>query len=130
VTESVRRETGMKQYLLAVHMVEGAPARSDEEMQAAYKATGVFNQELMESGNWVFAGGLHPPATATVVRATGGKVVTTDGPFAETKEQLGGFWVIQAPDLDAALAIAARGSEACGEAVEVRPFQEVPGDAE
>ena len=120
----------MKQYLLAVHMVEGEPTRSEAETQAAFKAVDTFNAELMESGNWVFAGGLHPPATATVVRAKDGKVVTTDGPFAETKEQLGGFWVIQAPDLDAALAIAARGSEACGEAVEVRPFQEVPGDAE
>ena len=118
----------MKQYLLAVHMVEGEPTRSEAETQAAFKAVDTFNAELMESGNWVFAGGLHPPATATVVRAKDGKVVTTDGPFAETKEQLGGFWVIQAPDLDAALAIAARGSEACGEAVEVRPFQDLPGD--
>jgi hypothetical protein len=72
----------------------------------------------------VFAGGLHPANTATVVRAEqGGDVVTTDGPFAETKEQLGGFWVIEAKDLDEALAIAARGSAACKGAVEVRPFQ-------
>jgi hypothetical protein len=120
----------MKQYLLAVHMIEGEPARPEADNQRAYQAVDAFNHELMESGNWVFAGGLHPPATATVVRAKGGKVVTTDGPFAETKEQLGGFWVIQAPDLDAALAIAARGSEACGEAVEVRPFQDMPGNAE
>ena len=61
-------------------------------------------------------------------RAQGGQVVTTDGPYAETKEQLGGFWVIQAPDLDAALALAAKGSEACRLPVEVRPFQENPGD--
>jgi hypothetical protein len=120
----------MKQYLLAVHMVEGAPVRSEEDTQRAYAATAAFNEEIMRSGNWVFAGGLYPPATATVVRSAGGKVITTDGPFAETKEQLGGFWVIKAPDLDAALAIAARGSEACGEAVEVRPFQDMPGDAE
>jgi hypothetical protein len=83
----------------------------------------------MASGEWVFAGGLLPPDTATVVRAQGGKVVTTDGPFAESKEQVGGFWVINAADLDAALEIAARGSEACGRPVEVRPFQPVP-DAE
>ena len=76
----------------------------------------------------MFAGGLHPSSTATVVRAQGGKVVTTDGPFAETKEQLGGFWVIQAQDLDAALAWAAKGSEACMRPVEVRPFQELPED--
>jgi hypothetical protein len=116
----------MTQYLLAVHMVEGGPVPSEEEMQQAYKAVDAFNAELRSSGAWVFAGGLHPPATATVVRAQGGQVVTTDGPFAETKEQLGGFWVIEAPDLDAALAWAAKGSAACGNPVEVRPFQEVP----
>jgi hypothetical protein len=116
----------MKQYLLAVHMVEGEPAPPDEQIQRAYKAVDAFNRELQESGTWVFAGGLLPPDTATVVRAQGGKVVTTDGPFAETKEQLGGFWVIKAPDLDAALEIAARGSEACGNPVEVRPFQDLP----
>jgi hypothetical protein len=116
----------MKQYLLSVHMVEGEPAPPDEEVQRAYKAVDAFNAELQAAANWVFAGGLHPPATATVVRSQGGQVVTTDGPFAETKEQLGGFWVITAPDLDAALAWAAKGSEACGRAVEVRPFQEIP----
>jgi hypothetical protein len=114
----------MKQYLLAVHMVEGEPVPSDEQMQQAYKQVDAFNAELRSAGAWVFAGGLHPPATATVVRATGGQVVTTDGPFAETKEQLGGFWVIKVPDLDAALSWAAKGSAACGAPVEVRPFQE------
>jgi hypothetical protein len=118
--------TNMKQYLLAVHMVEGEPARSDTEIQRSYEAVDAFNRELMASGEWVFAGGLLPPDTATVVRAQGGNVVTTDGPFAESKEQIGGFWVINAADLDAALAIAARGSEACGGPVEVRPFQDVP----
>jgi hypothetical protein len=117
----------MKQYLLAVHMVEGAPAWSDEEMQRSYQAVDAFNRELMTSGEWVFAGGLLPPDTATVVRAQGGKVVTTDGPFAESKEQIGGFWVIKAADLDAALEIAGRGSAACGGPVEVRPFQDIPG---
>ena len=76
----------------------------------------------------MFAGGLHPPATATVVRAQGGQVVTTDGPFAETKEQLGGFWIITVVDLNAALEWAAKGSAACGAPVEVRPFQEAPGE--
>ena len=116
----------MKQYLLAVHMVEGEPARSDTEIQRSYEAVDAFNRELMASGEWIFAGGLLPPDTATVVRAQGGKVVTNDGPFAESKEQIGGFWVIKAADLDVALAIAARGSEACGGPVEVRPFQDVP----
>src|SRR6202049_4362433 len=116
----------MRQYMLAVHMVEGAPAPSEAEAAQMYKAVDVFNAELQSAGTWVFAGGLHPASTATVVRAQGGQVVTTDGPFAETKEQLGGFWVITAPDLDAALEWAAKGSAACGGPVEVRPFQELP----
>ncbi len=116
----------MKQYLLAVHMVEGEPAPSAEEMQQAYAAVDKFNTELQSAGAWVFAGGLHPPGTATVVRAQGGQVVTTDGPFAETKEQLGGVWIIEAADLDAALGWAVKGSAACGRPVEVRPFQEIP----
>ena len=60
------------------------------------------------------------------MRATDGEVLTTDGPFAETKEQLGGFWIISAPDLDTALVLAAKGAEACGAPVEVRPFQDDP----
>src|SRR6516225_2004302 len=118
----------MKQYLLAVHMVDGASARPEEENQQAYQAVDAFNAEVQAAGAWVFAGGLHPSSTATVVRAQSGKVVTTDGPFAETKEQLGGFWVIKAADLDAALDWAAKGSAACGGPVEVRPFQEDPGE--
>jgi hypothetical protein len=116
----------MKQYLLSVHMIEGEPAPPDEEMRRAYKAVDAFNGELQSAGAWVFAGGLYPPDTATVVRGQDGQVITADGPFAETKEQLGGIWVIEAPDLDAALAWAAKGSAACGRAVEVRPFQEIP----
>ncbi|HEX9968624.1 MAG TPA: YciI family protein [Acidimicrobiales bacterium] len=117
----------MTQYLLAVHMVEGqAPYASDEETQEAYAAVDKFNAKLMEQGAWVFAGGLQPPETATVVTAKDGDVLVTDGPFAEAKEQLGGFWVIEAPDLDAALKWAAEGSAACRNPVEVRPFQEEP----
>ncbi|HEV2374220.1 MAG TPA: YciI family protein [Streptosporangiaceae bacterium] len=116
----------MTQYLLAVHMVDGDPTPPEEEMQQTYKAVDTVNDELRATGAWVFAGGLHPPSTATVVRAQGGQVVTTDGPFAETKEQLGGFWVINAADLDAALEWAAKASAACRAPVEVRPFQEVP----
>jgi len=117
------RSDPMTQYLLSVHSVDGAPVPSEEEMQAAFAAVDAFNAEVQAAGAWVFAGGLMPPDTATVVRAQGGDVVTTDGPFAETKEQLGGFWVIEAADLDAALAWAAKGSVACGNPVEVRPFQ-------
>jgi hypothetical protein len=113
----------MTQYLLSVHSVDGTPMPSDDEMQAAFAAVDAFNTEVQAAGAWVFAGGLLPPQSATVVDATGGQVVTTDGPFAETKEQLGGFWVIEVPDLDAALAWAAKGSTACRNPVEVRPFQ-------
>jgi hypothetical protein len=116
----------MKQYLLSVHMVEGQPVPSAEQMQRTYAAVDNFNAELQAAGAWVFAGGLHPPSTATVVRGQAGQEVTTDGPVAETKEQLGGIWIITAPDLDAALEWAAKGSAACGNAVEVRPFQEIP----
>ena len=75
----------------------------------------------------MFAGRLHPANTATVVKESGGEVLTTDGPFPETKEQLGGFWVIQAADLDAALAWAAKATRACRAPVEVRPFQDDAG---
>jgi hypothetical protein len=113
----------MTQYLLSVHMVQGDPIPSDEEMQQAYKDVDAFNEKVKAQGQWVFAGGLHPADTATVVRVKDGEVITTDGPFAETKEQLGGFWVSDAPDLDAALALAAEATVACQAPVEVRPFQ-------
>ena len=116
----------MKQYLLSVHMVEGQAAPPEAEIQRMYQAVDEFNRELMSSGQWVFAGGLLPPDTATVVRAQSGNVVTTDGPFAESKEQIGGFWVIKAADLDVALEIAGRASTACGGPVEVRPFENLP----
>ena len=118
----------MTQYLLSVHMVEGQEAPSEEAMQQAYKAVDAFNADLQASGTWVFAGGLHPPSTATVVRTDSGETVITDGPFAETKEHLGGFWIVDVADLDAALDLAAKGSVACGGPVEVRPFQELPED--
>jgi hypothetical protein len=114
----------MTQYLLSVWHAEGEDVySSEEEMKEAFAATEAFNDELRESGSWVFAGGLHAPSTATVVDGTGGEVVTTDGPYSEAKEQIGGFWVVEAPDLDAAIDLAARGSKACRGKVEVRPFQ-------
>jgi hypothetical protein len=116
----------MKQYLLSVHSVEGQEPPSPETMEQAYKEVNVLNEQLQADGAWVFAGGLHPPATATVVRVQDGEILTTDGPFAETKEQLGGFWVIKATDLDAALAWAAKATSACRAPVEVRPFQDEP----
>jgi hypothetical protein len=115
----------MTQYLLSVHMVEGTPQPSPEQAEKMYRDVDTFNAQLQASGAWVFAGGLHPADTATVVTYRDGDILTTDGPFAESKEQLGGFWVIQAPDLDAALSLAGQASQACGAPVEVRPFQDV-----
>ena len=116
----------MTQYLLSVHLVDGEAAPPPEAMEKAYKDVDAFNTKLQAAGAWVFAGGLHPPSTSTVVRIQDGDVLTTDGPFAETKEQIGGFWIIQAPDLDAALAWAEKATKACAGPVEVRPFQEEP----
>ena len=117
----------MTEYLLSVH----GPVESDEfgsygskeEMEAAFAATGAFNDKLRADGYWVFAGGLQPAATATVVDGRDEKPVMTDGPYLETKEVIGGFWVIDAPDLDVALRLAAEGSRACRGKVEVRPFE-------
>lgn len=118
----------MSQYLLSVYMTGDEEAPSEEAMQQIFQDVDRFNDEVKAQGAWVFAGGLHPAETATVVNAVAkdADVVTTDGPFAETKEQIGGFWVIEAADLDAALAWAAKGSRACQGPVEVRPFQDEP----
>ncbi len=116
----------MTQYLLSVHMVEGEQPPSEEEIQKAYADVDALNRKLQGEGVWVFAGGLHEASTATVVRVENGEILTTDGPFAEAKEHLGGFWVIEAPDLDAALDWAAQATVACRAPVEVRPFQDEP----
>jgi hypothetical protein len=118
----------MTQYLLAVHGDEADfAAVKPEDMQRMYKQVDKVNDELKAAGAWVFAGGLHPSSTATVVRTADGNAVNTDGPYLETKEQLGGFWVIEAADLDAALAWATKASVACEGPVEVRPFQDDAG---
>lgn len=118
----------MKQYLLSVHMVEGEEMPSPETMQQMYAEVEAFNAKMQAEGAMVFAGGLYPADTATVVGMQDGELVTTDGPFAETNEQLGGFWVIKAPDLDSALAWAAGATKACQSPVEVRPFQDESED--
>jgi hypothetical protein len=114
----------MTQYMLSVHHdgSEDFGSMSEEDMQKAFAAVDKFNEEIKASGNWVFAGGLKPIEDSTTVDATGDQPVVTDGPFAESKEFLGGFWIIEAADLDAALDIARRGSAACAAKVEVRPF--------
>ncbi|MBQ0981815.1 MULTISPECIES: YciI family protein [Micromonospora] len=114
----------MKQYLLSVHSVEGAPAPSDEEMQTVFAETGRINDEMLAAGAWVFGGGLLSPDSATVVRAENGATTMSDGPFAETKEHIAGFWVIRCEDLDQALAWAEKCAAACGP-VEVRPFDDL-----
>jgi hypothetical protein len=81
-----------------------------------------FNDRLQADGQWVFAGGLAAPSTATVIDGRGAEPLFTDGPFVETKEWLSGFWIVEAPDLDVALELAAAGSKACNRRVEVRPF--------
>ncbi len=119
----------MTQYLLSVFVPDDVgDDMSAEDMDAIYKQVDVFNAEIKESGAWVFAGGLHPASSATVVRAESGDPTTIDGPYLETKEQLGGFWVVEAADLDAALALATKASAACQGAVEVRPFQDEPAE--
>jgi hypothetical protein len=115
----------MKQYLLSVHSVEGAPAPSDEDMQTMFRETDRVNNEMQAAGVWVFAGGLLPVDSATVVRAENGATTMSDGPFAETKEHIAGFWIIKCEDLDQALAWAEKGSAACRGPIEVRPFDEL-----
>ena len=108
-------------------MVEGAELPTGDALQKMYADVDVVNQDMQARGAWVFGGGLHPASTATVVRSQDGELLTTDGPFAEAKEQIGGFWIIQADDLDAALAWASKATVACQAPVEVRPFQDETG---
>src|SRR5579863_1124083 len=119
----------MKQYLLSVYH----PEDSIPEPEAAAKIVAdveALNTELQQTGAWVFAGGLHPSSTATVVRVEGDDILITDGPFAEGKEHIGGFWVIRAPDLDSALEWGRKATRACTAPVEVRPFLPNPGTEE
>jgi hypothetical protein len=126
IKAAVTEEKLMTHYLLTVHgpaeMEEFGNYGSKEEMEKAFAATEVFNEKLRTDGYWVFAGGLASASSATVVDGQGEKPIMTDGPYLETKELIGGFWVIDAPDLDVALQLAAEGSKACQGKVEVRPF--------
>ncbi len=118
----------MSQYLLSVHGSDESVAAVDPStMQGMFEAVEAFNEEVRQAGAWVYANGLMSASTATVVDATGGETVFTDGPYLETKEHIGGFWIIDVADLDAALAWAAKGSAACQGPVEVRPFQPTDG---
>jgi hypothetical protein len=112
----------MKQYLLSVIEPDGVPP-PPEVLDKIRRDIAVFHGELEAAGAWVFAGALHPPATATMVRIQDGEVLTTDGPFAEGKEHIGGFCVVRAPDLDGALEWARKAARATTLPIEVRPFR-------
>lgn len=116
----------MPRYLLSVYgpaeRGNFGPYPSKEAMLQAFADTGDFNDKLEREGHLVFADGLEPATTATTVDGRGEHPLIVDGPYLETKEHLGGFWVIEVPDLDVALALAAEGSKACRGKVEVRPF--------
>ena len=105
------------QYLVSV--ITDSPNLATPEEDAAID---VFNERLQAGGHWVFAGGLAAPSSATVIDNRGEQAMITDGPFLESKEYLAGFWIMDAPDLDVALTLAAEGSRACNRKIEVRPF--------
>ncbi|MBK7721979.1 MAG: hypothetical protein IPI32_07095 [Austwickia sp.] len=117
----------MPRYMLSVfgpaEPADFGPYASKEEMLQAFADTGAFNDRLEQGGHQVFADGLEPATTATTVDGQGEVPLFTDGPYAESKEYLGGFWVIDAADLDEALAVATQASKACRGRVEVRAFQ-------
>jgi hypothetical protein len=119
----------MTHYLLSVHSVEGEVREpmSEEQMRQMGQQIGAIEEDLKSTGAWVFSGRMHEPDTATVVRESGGQVLTTDGPFVEAKEHLGGFYIIEADDLDAALAWAGRVTAAIKAPIEVWPFADARG---
>jgi hypothetical protein len=116
----------MKQYLLSMYQPEG-PIPGPEVLEPIMREIGALREEMKTAGAWVFSGGLHAPATATVVRMKDREVLTTDGPFAESKEYLGGFTIVRAADLDAALAWARKLVRITTLPIEVRPFQDCAG---
>jgi hypothetical protein len=115
----------MTQYLLSVYQPDG-PLPPADELQAIIADVDAVDQEMKAAGVWVFAGGLHEPSTATVLRPEGGDVLVTDGPFAEGKEHLGGFTIVEASDLDAALQWGRKLARATTLPIEVRPFRDAP----
>jgi hypothetical protein len=116
----------MKQYLLTIYQPDGdAPA--PEILEKVMHDIEVLIREAKTTGAWLFDGGLHAPSTATVVRVQNGEVLITDGPFTESKEHVGGIFIIKAPDLDSALDWARKAARAITLPIEVRPFQ---GEAE
>jgi hypothetical protein len=117
----------MKQYLLSVYQPDGDPP-PPEVLDKVMRDLDALNRELRAAGAWVFTAGLHPPSTATVLRPRDSDVLTTDGPFVEGKEHIGGFTIIRAPDLDAALEWGRKMARASTLPVEVRPLHGEAGD--
>ena len=117
----------MKQYLLSVYQPDGDPP-PPEILEKIMRDLDVLHQELKTAGAWVFAGGLHSPSTATVVRLKDGDVLMTDGPYAEGKEYLGGICILKAPDLDATLEWGRKATRATTLPIEVRPFHDEAED--
>jgi hypothetical protein len=119
----------MPRYLLSTHTVDGEAREpmTEEQMQEAWEPIRALEADMKSAGAWVFSGRLHDAATATVVRVSGGEVVTTDGPFVEAKEHIGGFYIIEAADLDAALAWAAKVTRTVSAPIEVWPFADTAG---
>jgi hypothetical protein len=119
----------MAQYLLSVHSVEGevGDPMTKEEMGQFMERVASLEEEMKLSGAWLFGGALGDPEAATVVRVSDGEVLTTDGPFAESKEHLGGFYIVEAEDLDAALRWASKTTAAVSKPIEVRPFRHMSG---
>ncbi len=114
----------MTKYLLSVH-TGGEPdpvPMSETEMQESWERLSKVEEQMRTEGAWFFSGRLHDPDTATVVRVVGDDTVTTDGPFVEAKEHIAGFYVIEAPDLDAALGWASQVTACIKKPLEVRPF--------
>ena len=115
--------------MLSTHTVDGAPREpmTTEEMQKSWQEINGLEAEMKSAGAWVFSARLHEPDTATVVRVSNGEVLTTDGPFVESKEHIGGFYIIEAPDLDAALRWAGKVSATIKSPIEVWPFVDTAG---
>lgn len=114
----------MKQYLLSVCYPAGSTQPPPEALQKIMRDVQAVHEEMQAAGAWVFGGGLYPANTATVLRQQGGEIIVTDGPFIESKEQIGGFSVVKASDLDAALAWGRKLVRAIGVPIEVRPFMD------
>lgn len=114
----------MKQYLLSVCYPAGGTQPPPEALQRIMRDVQAVQKEMQAAGVWIFSGGLSPPTSATVLRHQGGDMITTDGPFIESKEQIGGITILKAPDLDAALGWGRKLARAIGTPIEVRPFME------